>query len=300
MRPVRALLIYIGGVFLLGALLAPWVYWLGLWAATQSPLLERLAEVPFHRYLNRCFLLLAVAGLWPFLRGIGVNSWRAVGIHQWNGNGHRLAAGFLLGLFTLGAIAAIALATGARQWDPRYATLGGKLAGIALSAILVSLLEELLFRGALYGSLRRVHHYRMALWLSSLFFAGVHFLQGVKSSGEINWTSGLNLLALMVARFSASELLIPGFFSLTLIGMALALAYQRTGNLYFSLGLHAGLVFWLKTFNSLTTPGPNTDSLFRISKNAYDGWLGLGMAAAAFLIIWLGLKRPGQANGNEP
>jgi membrane protease YdiL (CAAX protease family) len=101
----------------------------------------------------------------------------------------------------------------------------------------------------------------------------------------------------MASRFMMAELLIPGLFSLTLIGMALALAYHRTGNLYFSLGLHGGLVFCLKTFNALTLPGPKATSIFGISKNAYDGWPGFAMAALAFLLVsaFLGRRKNSDA-----
>lgn len=293
------MLIYIIGVFLLGALLAPWVYWLAKWMAGTTALFGGLADVPFHRYLNRCFLLFAVLGLWPFLRSIGADSWQAVGMNAATGNGRRLVHGFLLSLASLAAIGTIAVLAGSRRWEPRDDDLPGKIAGIAASAILVSLMEELLFRGALFGALRRVHHHRAALILSSVFFAGVHFLQGPKVPIEVTWTSGLEHLARMASRFFASELLVPGFLSLTLVGMALALAYHRTGSLYFSLGLHAGMVFWMKAFNALTTQGPNANGPFQFSKNGYDGWLGFAMTAAIFLVIWLGLRERKNGRSHE-
>jgi membrane protease YdiL (CAAX protease family) len=298
-RPVRALLIYIVGVFLLGALLAPWVYWLAKWMAGTAAVFEGLANVPFHRFLNRCFLLFAVLGLWPFLRSIGADSWQAVGMNAATGNARRLFHGFLLSLASLAAIATIAMLAGSRRWEPRDEDLAGRFAGIALSAVLVSLLEELLFRGALFGALRRVHHHRLALILSSVFFSGVHFLQGPKGPIEVTWMSGLEHLAHMASRFFAAELLVPGFLSLTLVGMALALAYHRTGNLYFSLGLHAGMVFWMKAFNALTTHGPNAAGPFQFSKNGYDGWLGFVMTAAIFLAIWLGLRERNNGKSDE-
>ena len=56
----------------------------------------------------------------------------------------------------------------------------------------------------------------------------------------------------MLAGFADFHALVPGFFSLTLAGILLGLAYQRTGNLYFSIGLHAGWIFWLKTYGAFT------------------------------------------------
>ena len=64
MRPLRALVIYIAVVFVGGALLAPWPYWLVQTGAQTSP---KPANAPFHRYVNRSWLIPALAGLWPLL-----------------------------------------------------------------------------------------------------------------------------------------------------------------------------------------------------------------------------------------
>ena len=66
------------------------------------------------------------------------------------------------------------------------------------------------------------------------------------------WNSGLILLPRMLGGFADFHALVPGFFNLTLAGVLLGLAYQRTGNLYFSIGLHAGWIFWLKTYGAFT------------------------------------------------
>src|SRR5205814_4928060 len=68
MRPLRSLFLYVAAVFVGAALLAPWIYWLMQWAASQSSSFAGLSSQPFHRYVNRALLLLAIAGLWPFLR----------------------------------------------------------------------------------------------------------------------------------------------------------------------------------------------------------------------------------------
>ena len=60
MRPVPALLIYTGFVFSGGALLAPWLYWSVQLLAPILPALQKLADHPFHRYLSRSLLALAL------------------------------------------------------------------------------------------------------------------------------------------------------------------------------------------------------------------------------------------------
>ena len=295
MRPARALLIYITSVFVLGALIAPWVYWLVTGLADHFPSLRGLADSPFHRYVNRSLLFVAVIGLWPFLRSVGADSIAGVGLTSPDGLGRRrLVKGFVLGLLTILAVAVVAMVAGSRKWTPDLTNHPFMEAGaIFLSASIVSVLEELLFRGTLFGSLRRQHDWRFALVISSAVYAVVHFFQRVKSPLWITWTSGLDQLGGMMEGFVHLGMLVPGFLSLTLAGMALGVAYHRTGNLYFSIGLHAGWIFWLKIFNLWTDPGPAANGLLKVSKNLYDGWLGFGVSVAAFVAVcFLTERRP--------
>ncbi len=94
MRPLRALVIYILVVFLGGALLAPWLYWL-VQAGTKSA--THIAGAPFHRFVDRSLLLLALAGLWPLLRNLGATSWKEIGFVKPAGQWRKLLGGFLLG-----------------------------------------------------------------------------------------------------------------------------------------------------------------------------------------------------------
>src|SRR5262245_26600382 len=112
MRPLRALVIYIAVVFVGGALLAPWLYWLAQHFAGTFP---NLAHAPFHRFVNRALLILALIGLWPLLRNLGATSCRDIGFVRPNGQWKKLGAGFLLGFVSLAVVAGLALAFGARQ-----------------------------------------------------------------------------------------------------------------------------------------------------------------------------------------
>ena len=110
MRPLRSLLLYMAAILLGAALVAPWLYWLAQWAGSHSSIFTRLSTQPFHRYIDRALLGLALLGLWPFLRSIGVDSWAAVGLVKPSGNWGRLAAGFALGFASLAGVALLAFA----------------------------------------------------------------------------------------------------------------------------------------------------------------------------------------------
>ena len=284
MRPLRALVIYIAVVFIGGALLAPWLYRL---AHSFEHLTPQIANAPFHRFLDRSFLIFALAGLWPVLRSLGVTSCRDIGIVPPYGQSKKLLGGLLLGFFSLAAVAGIAIGFGGRGMVQDL--LAHKVVEIVFGAIgtavVVATLEEILFRGGIFGGLRRVLYWPFALLISSLIYALVHFLQSAESGGPIGWSSGLALLPRVLGGFADFHTLVPGFFSLTLAGVLLGLAYQRTGNLYFSIGVHAGWIFCLQIYGQLTVQAPQTATWFWGTGKMTDGWLAF-FALAATLVVF--------------
>ena len=291
MRPLRALGIYIAVVFLGGASLAPWLYWLAQAVAHTFP---GLAHQPFHRFVNRALLIFALAGLWPLLRALGATSPREVGLRKPTTHWRKLLGGLLLGFASLALVATVTLVAGGRALnhhnDPMR--LMEKIIGAALSAVVVALLEETLFRGGIFGGLRRVFHWHIALVTSSMIYAIVHFLESAKHEGEITWLSGLELLPRMLHGFTNWEQIVPGFFNLTVAGVLLALAYQRTGNLYFSIGLHAGWIFWLKSYGAITTDVAGANTWLWGTGKMIDGWLALAALSLTLVVFTrLPLKR---------
>ncbi len=284
MRPLWALVIYMVVVFFGGALLAPWLYWLAQHFAQSVP---KLAGTPFHRFLDRSFLILALAGVWPLLRALGAKSLRETGLVPPYGQSKKLFGGLLLGFVSLAVVAGIVLFYGGR------ALVGGASAGkivenilsAAGTAAVVAVLEETLFRGGIFGGLRRMFYWPLALLLSSLIYALVHFLQRADLAGPVAWSSGLVLLPRMLAGFVDFYALVPGFFCLTLAGVLLGLAYQRMGNLYFSIGLHAGWIFWLKLFGAFTADVPHTAAWFWGTGKMIDGWLAFIVLAVTLAVF---------------
>jgi hypothetical protein len=290
MRPIRSLTVFVAVVFLGGGVLAPWLYWL---AQALSHVLPTLAQNPFHRFVNRSLLGVALMGLWPFLRSVGLKSACDVGLIRPAGQWGRLAGGFALGFGSLACVALLALAAHARRINGDLAgvELAGRLLSIAGTAAFVGVLEEVLFRGALFGALRRAWHWLFALAVSSAVYAIVHSMESAEMRGPVNWLSGLALLPRMLHGFANWSEVIPGFFSLTLAGMLLGLGYYRTGNLFFSVGLHAGWIFWLQTYGTVTAAVPGGAIWFWGSARLIDGWLAF-IALALLLLVVHRLFRP--------
>ena len=297
MRPLWALVIYIVVVFFGGALLAPWLYWLAQHFAQSVP---KLAGAPFHRFLDRSFLILALAGVWPLLRALGAKSLRETGLVPPYGQLKKLSGGFLLGFVSLALVAGIVLLSGGRALTAGASAgkIIGTILGAAGTAAVVATLEEILFRGGVFGGLRRMFYWPLALVLSSLIYALVHFLHRADFTGAVVWYSGLELVPRLLAGFTDFHALVPGFFSLALAGALLGLAYQRTGNLYFSIGLHAGWIFWLKIFGAFTAGVPQAAIWFWGTGKMIDGWLAffvLALTLAVFNHLPILNKRPALA-----
>jgi membrane protease YdiL (CAAX protease family) len=299
MRPLRALAIYIVVVFVGGALLAPWLYWLAQSFAHTFP---KLAASPFHRYVNRSLLALALLGLWPLLKHLGATSPRDAGLVPPAGQGKRFCGGLLLGFISLAVIAGFALVADARHLNEHMVAgkLLAKLLGIAGTALVVAILEEILFRGALFGALRKVFPWGVALVLSSAVYAIVHFMESARTTDAVTWRSGLELLPRMLRNFGNWHEVIPGFFNLTFAGVLLGLAYQRTGNLYFSIGLHAGWIFWLKSYGLLTAENPGANVWWWGTSRLINGWVALPVLIITLLVFLLDTRRPDEGGRTKP
>ena len=115
--------------------MAPGLWHLAQWGAQLFPghFFQGLAHCPFHRFMDRAFLILALALLWPLLRILGVNSWQDLGLFSPAGQGGKLLGGLAAGFITLGVVALLAVALGGR---PLVHSLGlARIAGIFISAL---------------------------------------------------------------------------------------------------------------------------------------------------------------------
>lgn len=287
-----ALALYLLAVFAGGALLAPWLYHAMQALAPSVPALQTAARMPFARYVNRGLLIVALVGLPFFVRAAGVRRWSDVGIPPGFIRWRRFGAAFALGFFSLAAVCAITLAAGGRLVKPRSpGELAGQFLGVLATALIVAVIEELLFRGAMFGMLRRAMRWPAALAVSSGVYAITHFMHRGETPRTVDWLSGLRVLPTMLGGITDVRTMFPALLSLALAGVILGLAYQWTGDLSASIGIHAGWIFWLKFYGFMTRRAPDADTWFWGTGKLVDGWLALVAIVVVLSIILLARRR---------
>ncbi len=257
------LILYVVAVLVGGALLSPLLVSGGRWLLSLAggggdsflePLLEEIRKADFSRYFRRASQACAVLFLWPLIRWTGMNrglfpGWRPV---------RRGLAGYALG-FCLAAGLLLALgcffcAQGIYRLRPEPAWTG--FSEPLSAAFGAGVLEELFFRGALFGLLLRSQRPLAALVTSSVLFAFVHFLTPPEAwklpLEDVTWSSGFLALGAIFSRFQNTDFLLAEFATLLAVGWVLGAVRLRTGQLWACMGLHGGWVFGLKYFSALT------------------------------------------------
>ena len=285
------ILLYCVAVVMGGCLLAPPLWWLGQLLLDGLPW---LAEHPFGRYLNRAVLGVAVISLVPFLRWLGVRRLADLGLRAPGGPG-RMAldagTGVAVAVVGLGALGAGCTAAGIFRWhdDPRWTV---PLVA-ALSGLVVALLEESLFRGALFGVLRREMRWRPALVFLSALFAAVHFVKpdrvGPEAGGDVAWWSGFAALPHVLARYADPGQLALGFVTLFVFGWILGWTVVRTSSLAMAVGLHGGWVFALRTFTGLTDRAAPPSAW--LGRGIRTGILPVALLLASGAVLWWIMRR---------
>ena len=245
-------------VVVLSALVAPWAFWSVQWLGNAVSGAAWLARQPFRRVFDRCVLVVAVAGLWPLLRAIGFRSWAELGYVRYPDGWKHALVGFIYGDGSFLLAGFILIALGARTLRTSFDSVNVAWVQVQflISAVVVALIEETLFRGGLQGVLQRNGHQTRAIVITSAVYSFVHFLKpqtaGIPAS-DVTWLSGFQYLGTVLAKSVTQPGMAEGFATLWLAGCVLGLAFARTKALYLSMGIHAGWVLTLKSYAFCTT-----------------------------------------------
>jgi membrane protease YdiL (CAAX protease family) len=278
LKDAARLLAYFAATILFGAVAAPLLFWIAQSLAAHG-IFPTLATFGFEPFFHRALMLGALLFLWPFLRWLQIKSPQDLGLaanRQWPRD---LAVGFLISGLPVFCCEIFLLERGI--YSMRAFSFGA-LGNVAVTSLIVPLVEEPLFRGLFLGILLRGLRPWGANMLSAAIFSIVHFLKAPdETTSAVRWNSGFVSLAHSFDQFGDPMLLLAGFTTLFLIGLVLATARLRTRSLWLPIGLHAGWILASGAFS-------------KIARREIVAWPWLGKSLlvglvplAACLISWV-------------
>jgi membrane protease YdiL (CAAX protease family) len=119
-----------------------------------------------------------------------------------------------------------------------------------LSAVVIALIEEGFCRAFLLGGMQRDFRRTTALIASSAIYSAAHLFRAPEKYYVATFEPAVGLRNLIASTGQLSDpgAAIPAFVGLFILGLVLGRAFLLTGTVYFSMGLHGGLVFGLKVW----------------------------------------------------
>jgi uncharacterized protein len=280
LKDLGKILAYFFGAIVLGALLAPPLYWAGQAIAGQG-VLEFLANTDFQKFFNRGVLIAALALLWPTIRWLRIGSVRELGLEGDKRWWRRCLAGFLIAGALVLALGIVYISIDIYRWKKELPW--GRFPMLMISAVVVALVEESLFRAGILGLFRRSLSARAAVLWTSIVFSAVHFLKpdDKVEVAQVGWSTGFEMIPHVFHKFSEPMLLLGEFTTIFVLALMLGDVTVRTRSLWMAIGLHAGVVFAKMSFSKFTK-----------REEAYLPWVGeelqIGLVPVGVLLIaWL-------------
>jgi membrane protease YdiL (CAAX protease family) len=276
------LLVYLAAVVLIGALVAPVLYWAAHLGGGKA--LHVFGQFDFEVFFHRALLISALILFWPLLKITGVRRLADLELrtnpHRWRDFVNGFAAA-ILPLVGCG-IALIAF----HVYSVRLHIAWGALGRTVATAAVVPWIEETFFRGLVLGIFLRTKRKYVAMLLTSGLFSIVHFLKAPEgTSPTVTWASGFQSIAHAFSQFNDPMLLLAGFTTLFLIGWVLADARIRTASLWLPVGLHCGWILGNGIFSRLARR--NHILLPWLGRNLLVGLIPLAVICVTWLLIRL-------------
>ncbi len=199
MKDAARLTAYFAGTIVLGALVAPVLFWSAQWLAAHG-VFPFLAKYDFDTFFHRAVLIAAVVLLWPFLSASRVRRLGDLGLVSNPLWARDSGMGFLLSVTPLLVCGAVLVAY--HTYSFRHVIVLSRFGKVLLAMIAVPLIEETFFRGIILGVLLRKGRKILPIIAVSALFAAIHFLKGSdREPAIVTWTSGFQSIAQAVAGF---------------------------------------------------------------------------------------------------
>lgn len=161
-----------------------------------------------------------------------------------------------------------------------------KLISIGLgTGLVVALIEETFLRGAMQTAITRESGAALAIGLTSIVYAALHFVAGKYRvpPDQVNFGSGLDMLAEVLKRFAEPASLLDSFLCLVAVGVILGVVRHLTGHIAACIGLHAG---WVTVIYAVRETSRPTSGSAAWLMGEYDGFIGWMVLAWTLVIGW--------------
>ncbi|MCX7073583.1 MAG: type II CAAX endopeptidase family protein [Methylococcales bacterium] len=235
--------------------------------------------------LSQIMLLLSI---FPVSKWLGLNK-EMLGYAPFKAMFKQFWHGFGLSLLILLPVFFALNFLGIHSIDPtKVWTLGwiAKKIGIAFGlAVLIGIVEESVFRGLLLTSLRKYLSPFLALLISSIYYAGLHFLDSKSPVSEetLSWNGSFQLLGEAYHNVFAMQDW-TAFLALCSVGLFLGMLRLRGDmNLAVCIGCHTGWVTLIRISKSTMSVDLTTPYSFLVSH--YDGVIGLLVAGWLLFVL---------------
>jgi membrane protease YdiL (CAAX protease family) len=202
---------------------------------------------PFPRIFDRTVMATVALMLWWWVRELRLGALLRRGFAR--PLGHLGAA--LRGLAVAAVVIAVLLALGAafgEHTEPDAAAALARAPKYVAGAIVIAIIEEGFFRAVLLGGMVEDFGRTGALVLGSAIYALAHLVRAPERFylAHFDAAAGLHNLAASLAQLLHPAAALPALVGLFLLGLIFGEAFLLTGTVYFSAGLHAGLVIGAK------------------------------------------------------
>jgi membrane protease YdiL (CAAX protease family) len=232
---------------------------------------------PLRKIITRSTLIFLLLGIYPLMVWLGLSK-ADLGFARRAAFFKQLLHGLGLGLLTLLPVLMALYALDVYVVDVHKTWGIGKtlktLSVSLLLALLISLAEEPLFRGVLLAGLGKKTGVRLAVAVSSIYYASLHFLhsKGVVAVESAQWYSGFPMLAEAFANLFSAEIF-SAWLALFMVGVFLAVLRTRIPQgLGLCIGCHAAWVWQIKMAKAVFNTDPHAEYAWLVS--SYDGVVG--------------------------
>ena len=247
-------------------------------------------SVELRRLISKSTQVLLILSIYPCMRWLNHKA-SDLGFVPFKLFMKQMGQGIILGIFTLLPILYLSYAlditlfNSALSWTLEQA-LGNLLVSFLL-ALLISLLEEPMFRGILITAYIKRSGVSAAILISSFYYAILHFIKAKSSIAieEVAFSDTFNLLAEAFANLF-NPIHLGALWALLMVGVFLAVMRTHLKlSLAWCIGCHAAWVWQIKMAHRLVVVNPESELIFLVSP--YDGVIG--PMVALWLSALLGL-----------